>query len=157
KPLGLKAGADALYDRAGYSVSADEPAPDDGGESAHVPGTGAPLKLVERGEATEADRAAHPDSSVGADVTAVNTADFALTGAELKGTVGDKVTAQVKFTNKGPAWVMGERDTSVTTVDVRIPAGVTVTKANGFCTPVTKTHYTCGTSQSWVKPADGAT
>ncbi|MDT0491629.1 LPXTG cell wall anchor domain-containing protein [Streptomyces griseus] len=157
KPLGLKAGADALYDRAGYSVSADEPAPDDGGESEHVPGTGAPLKLVERGEATEADRAAHPDSSVGADVTAVNTADFALTGAELKGTVGDKVTAQVKFTNKGPAWVMGERDTSVTTVDVRIPAGVTVTKANGFCTPVTKTHYTCGTSQSWVKPADGAT
>ncbi|MYR97004.1 MULTISPECIES: LPXTG cell wall anchor domain-containing protein [unclassified Streptomyces] len=157
KPLGLKAGASALYDNAGYGVSVDEPAPDDGGESDHVPGTGAPLKLVERGEATETDRAAHAQPSVRTDVTADSTADFALTGAELKGKVGDKVTAQVKFANKGPAWVQGELDTSVTTVDVRIPAGTSVVKANGFCSKVTATHYTCGTSQSWVHPADGET
>ncbi|MFD8615972.1 LPXTG cell wall anchor domain-containing protein [Streptomyces sp. NPDC059513] len=157
QPLGLRAGASALRDNAGYGVSADEPAPDEGGESEHVPGTGAPLKLVERGEATETDRAAHARTSVRTDVTADSTADFALTGAELKGTVGDKVTARVKFTNKGPAWVQGELDTSVTTVDVRIPAGTSVVKANGFCSKVTRTHYACGTSQSWVRPTGGET
>lgn len=38
----------------------------------------------------------------------------------------------------------------MTTVDVRIPKGTSVVKAHGYCDAVTKTHYTCGTSQSWV-------
>ncbi|MFF7251924.1 hypothetical protein [Streptomyces microflavus] len=122
-----------------------------------MPGTGAPLTLVERGEATEADRAAHAESGSWTDVTAVNTADYALTGSELKGEVGDKVTAQVKFTNKGPAWVYREPGTGAASVDVRIPAGTTVTKADGYCSKVTKTHYRCGTSQSWVDEEGGET
>ncbi|MBW3361238.1 LPXTG cell wall anchor domain-containing protein [Streptomyces microflavus] len=157
KPIGLKAGANALYDTAGLGLWASPPGPDDGGETDPVPGTGAPLTLVERGEATEADRAAHAESGARTDVTAVNTADYALTGAELKGKVGDKVTAQVKFTNKGPAWVYRELGTGAASVDVRIPAGTTVTKANGYCSKVTKTHYRCGTSQSWVDEEGGET
>jgi len=157
KPIGLKAGQNALYDELSLGLWASEPGPDDGGETDPVPGTGAPLKLVERGEATEADRAAHAESGARTDVTAVNTADYALTGAELKGKVGDKVTALLKFTNEGPAWVYRELGTGAASVDVRIPAGTTVTKGNGYCSKVTTTHYRCGTSQSWVDEEGGET
>ncbi|SCF95705.1 LPXTG-motif cell wall anchor domain-containing protein [Streptomyces sp. Ncost-T6T-2b] len=38
----------------------------------------------------------------------------------------------------------------MTHVDIRIPKGTSVVKPHGFCDAVTKTHYRCGTSQSWV-------
>ncbi|BFP52101.1 hypothetical protein SCMC78_19080 [Streptomyces sp. CMC78] len=152
KPLSLKALDSALNDDLRVTIGVTEPDPDSGdtGADEPVPGTGDPLTLVEKGPATDADRANHPESAASADVTAANTADFALTGAELKGEVGDKVTATVKFANKGPARVQGTIDQSVTTVDVRIPKGTSVVKAHGYCDAVTKTHYRCGTSQSWV-------
>ncbi|PSK69652.1 peptidase [Streptomyces sp. CS149] len=152
KPLSLKALDSALNDDLRVTIGVTEPDPDSGdtGADEPVPGTGDPLTLVEKGPATDADRANHPESAASADVTAANTADFALTGAELKGEVGDKVTATVKFANKGPARVQGTIDQSVTTVDVRIPKGTSVVKPHGFCDAVTKTHYRCGTSQSWV-------
>ncbi|MFE6930523.1 LAETG motif-containing sortase-dependent surface protein [Streptomyces sp. NPDC057699] len=157
QPIGLKAQDSALYDKVRVSVDSTEPGPSDNGGSDPVPGTGAPLKLVEKGPATDADRASHGEASSSADVTAVNTADFALTGARLKGEVGDKVTASVKFVNDGPAWVYRELGQGAATVDVRIPPGTSVVKAHDFCSPVTKTHYTCGTSQSWVNPGRGET
>lgn len=122
-----------------------------------MPGTGAPLKLVEKGEATDKDRADHDKLYSIGEVSTENTADFSLTGAELDGKVGDKVTASVKFTNKGPAWVYRGLDQSATTVDIRIPEGTSVVKAHDYCDAVSKTHYTCGTSQAWVNKDGGET
>ncbi|MEV1044849.1 peptidase [Streptomyces sp. NPDC049916] len=153
KPLALKARPTALHDDLRVAISTQDLSGDDEA-SDPVPGTGDPLTLEEQGPASPADRENHPESYATAEVTAANTADFALTGAELKGEVGDKVTAKVVFANRGPAWVRGPLDQSVTTVDVRIPKGTSVVKADGFCDKVTKTHYRCGTSQSWVD-ADG--
>ncbi|MFH9687660.1 LAETG motif-containing sortase-dependent surface protein [Streptomyces sp. NPDC021019] len=152
KPLSLKALDSALNDDLRVTLGVTEPDPDQGdsGSTDPVQGTGDPLTLVEKGPATDADRKNHPEPTAEADVTAANTADFGLTGAELKGKVGDKVDAMVKFANKGPARVQGKIDQSVTTVDIRIPKGTSVVKAHGYCDAVTKTHYRCGTSQSWV-------
>ncbi|MFB8214382.1 LAETG motif-containing sortase-dependent surface protein [Streptomyces anulatus] len=152
KPLSLKALDSALNDDLRVTIGVTEPDPDGGDTGAGDPvqGTGDPLTLVEKNPATEADRKNHPESAASADVTAANTADFALTGAELKGEVGDKVTATVKFANKGPARVQGALDESVTTVDIRIPKGTSVVKPHDFCEVISKTHYRCGTSQSWV-------
>ncbi|MFD6277929.1 LAETG motif-containing sortase-dependent surface protein [Streptomyces sp. NPDC060209] len=157
QPVGLEALDNALYDNVSMTVEATEPGPSDGGGTDPVPGTDAPLKLVEKAPATEADRASHGENVTSADVTAVNKADFALTGAQLKGEAGDKVTATVEFVNEGPAWVYRELGRSAATVDVRIPEGTTVVKAHDFCSPVTKTHYSCGTSQSWVDEKRGET
>ncbi|WP_097874915.1 peptidase, partial [Streptomyces sp. ms184] len=150
KPVSLKALDSAFRDDLRVTIGVDEPGPGDGGATEPVPGTGDPLTLVEKGPATDADRKNHPEAYAETDVTAANTADFALTGDEQKGKVGEKVTATVKFANKGPARVQGTRDQSVTTVDIRIPKGTSVVKPHGFCDAVTKTHYRCGTSQSWV-------
>ncbi|MEU2148486.1 MULTISPECIES: LAETG motif-containing sortase-dependent surface protein [Streptomyces albovinaceus subgroup] len=150
KPVSLKALDSAFRDDLRATVGVDEPSPGDGGATDPVPGTGDPLTLVEKGPATDADRKYHPEAYAETDVTAANTADFALTGDEQKGEVGKKVTATVKFANKGPARVQGTLGESVTTVDIRIPKGTSVVKPHGFCDAVTKTHYRCGTSQSWV-------
>ncbi|EGE41701.1 peptidase [Streptomyces sp. SID4928] len=150
KPVSLKALDSAFRDNLRVSIGVHEPGPDDGGSTEPVPGTGDPLTLIEKGPATDADRTNHPDAYARADVTAANTADFALTGDEKRGKVGEKVTATVKFANKGPARVQGLPDESVTTVDVRIPKGTSVVKPYDFCEAITKTHYRCGTSQSWV-------
>ncbi|MBV7244175.1 LAETG motif-containing sortase-dependent surface protein [Streptomyces sp. MW-W600-10] len=150
RPVSVKALDSAFRDDLRATIGVEEPHPGDAGSTDPVRGTGDPLTLVEKGPATDADRKNHPGSVAEADVTAANTADFALTGDEQKGKAGDKVTATVKFTNKGPARVQGIRDESVTMVDIRIPQGTSVVKADGFCNAVTKTHYRCGTSQSWV-------
>ncbi|WTX65651.1 peptidase [Streptomyces halstedii] len=150
KPVSLRALGSAFRDDLRVTIGTDEPDPGDGGSSEPVRGTGDPLTLVEKAPATDADRQNHPEPVAEATVNAVNTADFALTGAEAKGKVGDKVTATVTFANKGPARVQGARDESVTTVAVHIPKGTSVVKAHGYCDAVTKTHYRCGTSQSWA-------
>ncbi|MEU5035617.1 LAETG motif-containing sortase-dependent surface protein [Streptomyces rubiginosohelvolus] len=150
KPVPLKALDSAFRDNLRVSIGVHEPGPDDGGSTEPVPGTGDPLTLVEKGPATDADRTNHPEAYARADVTAANTADFALTGDEKRGKAGEKVTATVKFANKGPARIQGLPDESVTTVDIHIPKGTSVVKPYDFCEAITKTHYRCGTSQSWV-------
>ncbi|MCX5414384.1 LPXTG cell wall anchor domain-containing protein [Streptomyces sp. NBC_00059] len=157
QPLGLKARDNALRDKVSMTVGATDPGPSDGGGTEPVPGTGAPLKLVEKAPATDGDRASHDEDHASTEVAAVNTADFALTGARLQGEVGDKVTATVTFVNKGPAWVYRDLGQGAAAVDVRIPPGTSVVKAHDFCSPVTTTHYSCGTSQSWVDASDGET
>jgi LPXTG-motif cell wall-anchored protein len=157
QPIGLEAQDNALYDNVLMTVGATEPSGFDGTVPDPVPGTGAPLKLVEKAPATEDDLARHAEGYTYTDVTADNTADFALSGARLKGKAGDKVTASVKFVNDGPAWVFREPGHGAVAVDVRIPPGTSVVKAHGFCSPVTETRYSCGTSQSWVHPAGGET
>ncbi|MEU0101802.1 LAETG motif-containing sortase-dependent surface protein [Streptomyces sp. NPDC006267] len=152
KPLSLKALDSALNDDLRVTIGVVAPDPDagDSGSTEPVPGTGDPLTLVEERPATDADRENHPESAASTEVTAANTADFGLTGAELKGEAGDQVTASVEFANKGPARVQGKSGQSVTHVDIRIPKGTSVVKAHGYCDAVTETHYRCGTSQSWV-------
>ncbi|MFJ6886031.1 peptidase [Streptomyces californicus] len=157
KPVSVKALDSAFRDDLRVTIGTEEPDPGDGGAGEPVPGTGDPLTLDEKAPATDADRQNHPEPVAEAEVHAANTADFALTGAEATGKVGDKVTAEVTFANKGPARVQGDRDESVTTVDVRIPEGTSVVKAHGYCDKVTKTHYRCGTSQSWVDVNGGET
>ncbi|QEU71051.1 peptidase [Streptomyces nitrosporeus] len=156
QPIGLEASDSALYDEVVMTVAdSDSGRDEDTGETERVPGTGAPLKLVEKAPATDSDRAAHGERYAITEVTTANTADFALTGARIEGKAGDKVTATVKFVNEGPAWVYRKPGQGAATVDVRIPEGTSVVKGDGYCEPVTKTHYRCGTSQSWVHASDG--
>jgi hypothetical protein len=159
KSLTLKALDHALYDRLRVTVDTDDPAPTDGA-SAPVRGTGPALRLTEQPDATPA----HPGYSLHpgwdeeeAKVTADNTADFRVTGARLKGKVGDTVALTVKFTNAGPGWVLRDGDIPVTKVRIRMPAGTTVTKAHDYCDKVATGSYECGTSTSWEDEGDGET
>ncbi|MFF1814203.1 hypothetical protein ACFVXW_34755 [Streptomyces sp. NPDC058251] len=159
KPLSLKALDHALYDDLRVVVSTYENGPGDGA-SQPVRGTGPAVKLVERPDAAPAGAgsSAHPDwDAAEVAVTAANTADFQVTAGRLKGRVGDTVPLKVTFTNAGPAWVLRDLGTPVTQVLIKMPAGTTVTKGNGFCDSVAAGRYACGTSQSWVDEGDGET
>ncbi|MFF4354071.1 hypothetical protein [Streptomyces sp. NPDC001530] len=159
KALTLNALDHALYDRLRVVVSTSVIVPGDGGPEP-VRGTGPAVKLVERPDATPADpnNSTHPDwDAVTAKVTATNTADFQVTGAQLKGRVGETVPLEVKFTNAGPGWMLRDLGTAPTRVLVKMPAGTTVTKAHGYCKSVGSGSYSCGTSQSWVDEGDGET
>ncbi|MGI5459986.1 hypothetical protein ACQEWB_43870 [Streptomyces sp. CA-249302] len=159
KALTLKALDSALYDRLRVTVETSEPSPDENA-SGPVRGTGPEVKLVEQPDATPAQPRDdyHPDwDAADVKVTADNTADFQVTGADLKGAVGDTVPFTVKFTNAGPAWVLRDGDVPVTKVDIRMPAGTTVTKAHDFCHKVATGSYSCGTSQAWENEGGGET
>ncbi|GAA3806680.1 hypothetical protein GCM10022403_045970 [Streptomyces coacervatus] len=159
KALTLNVLDHALYDRLRVTVATDDSSPEDG-SSAPVRGTAPAVKLVEQPDATPAHPgySPHPDWD-GADVkvTARNTADFQVTGADLKGKVGDTVPMTVTFTNAGPAWVLRDGGIPVTKVKIKMPAGMTVTKAHGFCDKVATGSYECGTSQSWADEGDEET
>ncbi|MGW2716824.1 hypothetical protein [Streptomyces sp. NPDC001492] len=159
KPLTLKAQDHALYDRLRVTVDTDDPAPGDGA-SAPVRGTAPAVKLAEQPDATAAHPGHGPHPSWDAQdvkVTADNTADFQVTGARLKGKVGDTVALTVKFTNAGPGWVLRDGDIPVTKVRIRMPAGTTVAKAHDYCDKVATGSYECGTSESWEDEGKGET
>ncbi|GGN59098.1 hypothetical protein GCM10011579_023160 [Streptomyces albiflavescens] len=149
----------ALYDRLRVAVATTDTAPGDGA-SQPVRGTGPAVKLVARPDATPTGTGsdAHPDwDAADVAVTTANTADFQVSGARVKGRVGDTVALAVKFTNAGPGWVLRDAGTPATRVLVKMPAGTTVTKAHGFCDSVGSGSYDCGTSQSWVDEQGGET
>jgi hypothetical protein len=84
-------------------------------------------------------------------VNAANTADFQVSGAQLKGRVGDTVDLRVTFTNAGPAWVLVEPGPPVPTrVLVKIPSGTTAVKAPHCEKPAAGT-YDCYVAQGWVE------
>ncbi|MFD5114956.1 hypothetical protein ACFWNG_21990 [Streptomyces sp. NPDC058391] len=83
-------------------------------------------------------------------ITAENTADFALTGAKVKGKAGDTVNAEVTFANKGPAWVKNDVGSPIGVFDVGIPQGTKVTKAPEFCVPSGSSAYRCTTPYNYV-------
>lgn len=89
-------------------------------------------------------------------VTSVNTADYQVTGARLKGRVGDTVTMKVKFTNAGPAWVLREEGDRRFNVLVTPPAGTSVVTPHGYC-DAKGAVYACGTSERWVNEGGGET
>ncbi|MDQ0597418.1 LPXTG-motif cell wall-anchored protein [Streptomyces canus] len=156
----FKALGKAYTDELRAVVSADDPAPTEGVDEGPVPGTGPAVKLVEQPDATPAAPGSGEHEGWDAadvPVNAVNTADFQVSGAKLKGKVGETLSFEVKFTNAGPAWVRRESGTGATKVVVKMPAGTTVTKAHGFCDKTAARTYECGTSQAWVDPGDGQT
>ncbi|KOV58716.1 hypothetical protein ADL00_26080, partial [Streptomyces sp. AS58] len=68
-------------------------------------------------------------------VTSVNTADYQVTGAELKGRVGETVPRKGELTNAGPAWIMATLGDPTVRVMIMLPAGTSVVKTPGFCKP----------------------
>lgn len=166
KTLTLKALDRALYDELLVSVYNYDPGVDgDNGTYDAVQGTGPAVKLVERPDETPAapGSAQHVDVDgttwdyAHVKVTTENTADFQVTGAQLKGKVGDTVPLTVNFTNAGPAWYYGERGVWAAHIRIKLPAGTSVTKADGFCKSAGSGTYDCGTSQAWVEEQRGET
>lgn len=143
KPLRVKALDRALNDELRVRVGDVDPGADENG-AAPVAGTAPAVKLVE-GQAGGEGAAQFVDVPV----TSVNTADYQVTGAALKGSVGDTVTMKVKFTNAGPAWVLTKEGDRLVRVVITPPAGTSVVKPHGFCEAKDKA-YVCGTSQRSV-------
>ncbi|WP_392668529.1 LAETG motif-containing sortase-dependent surface protein [Streptomyces sp. LN785] len=143
KPLGVKALDRALNDELRVRVEDVDPGADENG-TPPVAGTAPAVKLVE-GQAGGEGSARFVDVPV----TSVNTADYQVTGAALKGSVGDTVTMKVKFTNAGPAWVLTKEGEPLVRVMITPPAGTSVVKPHGFCEAEGEA-YACGTSQRSV-------
>ncbi|MET7370824.1 hypothetical protein ABZS61_34205 [Streptomyces sp. NPDC005566] len=150
KPLRVKALDRALNDDLRVSVGDADPGADENG-TPPVAGTAPAVKLVERQAGGEGSA-----PFVDVPVTSVNTADYRVTGAALKGSVGDTVTMKVAFTNAGPAWVLTREGDRLVTVVVTPPDGTSVVKPHGFC-EAKGAAYVCGTSQRSVNEGGGET
>ncbi|MFF1417728.1 hypothetical protein [Streptomyces sp. NPDC058280] len=136
KPFAVKAEKHAFDDEMWVTVTDYEPPPDE--NSTPFPGTAPEIELVESptGGAGSTDRFRVP-------VTSVNTADYEVTGAALRGKTGDTVTMKVTFTNTGPGWVWSKPGTPWTSVLVTLPAGTSVVKPDFYCKAKGKV-YNCG-------------
>ncbi|MFD4144463.1 peptidase, partial [Streptomyces sp. NPDC058572] len=143
KPLRVKALDRALNDELRVRVGDVDPGADENG-TPPVAGTAPAVKLVEGQAGAEGSA-----RIVDVPVTSVNTADYQVTGAALKGSVGDTVTMKVKFTNAGPAWVLTKEGDRLVRVVITPPAGTSVVKPHGFCEAKGEA-YACGTSQRSV-------
>ncbi|MFC8826993.1 LAETG motif-containing sortase-dependent surface protein [Streptomyces sp. NPDC057137] len=150
KPLAVKALPHALHDDLRVTVGDTEPGLDEAATTP-VAGTAPAVKLVERAAGGEATK-----DAVDVPVTSVNTADYQVTGAALKGAVGDTVTLTAKFANAGPAWVLTKEGDPLVEVLITPPAGTSVAKSHGFCEAKGKA-LACGTSQRWVNEGGGET
>ncbi|MGV9418327.1 hypothetical protein ACWDO6_12440 [Streptomyces sp. NPDC003674] len=137
RPLRVTALDRALNEELRLRVENVDPGADDNG-SDPVPGTAPPVKLI-------AAKAGGVGAAriVDVPVTIVNTADYQVTGAALKGSVGDTVTMKVKFTNAGPAWVWPREGDEAVRVLITPPSGTTVVKRGTFCRAEGRA-YVCG-------------
>ncbi|MFE0651887.1 hypothetical protein ACFVZH_25195 [Streptomyces sp. NPDC059534] len=162
----LKVRKNALYDRYDYSVepySAEALEAARGGRT-YTPGTGAELDLVAapalrtvtgNAAAAAAGTTATPtvttaeapvpeldpqDNYRSVIIHAANTADLKLRGSRVEGAVGATVRADVTVKNRGPAWVasLGAGEPAAV-VDVRVPAGTTVTAKPDSCSALSET------------------
>ncbi|MFJ5270151.1 hypothetical protein [Streptomyces sp. NPDC088358] len=137
RPLRAKALDRALNEEVRLRVGDDDPGADDNG-TPPVVGTAPAVKLVEGHTGGEGSARV-----VDVPVTAVNTADYQVTGAALRGSVGETVLMKVKFTNAGPAWVMPREGDRVVSVRITLPAGTSVVKRGQFCQAKGEA-YVCG-------------
>ncbi|MGW7467786.1 hypothetical protein ACWGJT_24710 [Streptomyces xantholiticus] len=145
--VAFKAEDRALYDDLHVAVADYDLVPPDSGSSA--PGTGPVQKLVPQDAAVAAD---FRSDGAWVQVSADNTADFKVAGDRLKARVGDSVTADLSFTNAGPAWVMNRQDLPSHLVLVTLPAGTKAVKIPGLCNPSDEPgSYRCGSWQRWVE------
>ncbi|MDN3028109.1 hypothetical protein [Streptomyces sp. S.PB5] len=140
RPVLVKALDRALHDELRLRVGENDPGADDNGTEP-VAGTAPTVKLVESQTGDEGTA-----QVVDVPVTSVNTADFQVTGAELKGSVGETLPMKVEFTNAGPAWVMTKPGEPSVRVVITPPAGTSVVKIPGYCKAKGET-YDCGTSE----------
>ncbi|MFJ9542677.1 hypothetical protein ACIRPX_36255 [Streptomyces sp. NPDC101225] len=137
RPLRVTALDRSLNEELRLRVGDVDPGADDNG-TPPVAGTAPAMRLVEAQSGGEGSARV-----VDVPVTSVNTADYQVTGAALKGSVGDTVTMKVTFTNAGPAWVMPRKGDRVVSVRVTPPAGTSVVKRAPFCRARGKA-YVCG-------------
>lgn len=128
-PVGITVLDRALYEHLSFDVQDGGPFFPDGTE--YGGGADPVLRLVERKQ-PDPGTVYRPERADVA-ITAENTADFALTGANLKGGAGVTVDAKVTFADKGPAWVANDAPTPIGIFDVDVPTGTTVTTAPPFC------------------------
>ncbi|GAA3551074.1 hypothetical protein GCM10022295_36400 [Streptomyces osmaniensis] len=140
RPLPVKALDRAFNDELLLRVDENDPGADENGFPP-VAGTAPAVKLVERQAGGEGSARV-----VIVPITSVNTADYQVTGAALKGRVGETVPMKVEFINAGPAWVMAKVGERTARVIVTPPAGTSVVKAPGFC-KAKGDAYECGMSQ----------
>ncbi|GGX24617.1 hypothetical protein [Streptomyces chartreusis] len=140
RPLRVKALDRAFNDELLLRVEENDPGADENGYPP-VAGTAPAVKLVEApaGEEGSARVVILP-------VTSVNTADYQVTGAALKGRVGETVPMKLEFTNAGPAWFMAKVGEPTVRVVITPPAGTSVVKTPGFCR-AKGDAYECGMSQ----------
>ncbi|MET4923784.1 peptidase [Streptomyces sp. PSRA5] len=147
EPIGLNILDRALYERLNVNILAGIATVPDG--TRHGDGADPVLKLVARA-APEAPGTVH-GPELGVDITAENTADFALTGSKVKGTAGRTVNAKVTFANKGPAWARNDVYGPIGVFDVGIPKGTKVTKVPEFCEPAeAAATYRCTTPYNYA-------
>ncbi|MFG2959595.1 hypothetical protein ACGF5O_38465 [Streptomyces sp. NPDC048291] len=132
---------------AGYPYAGDNFTPE-------VHGTAPAVELAERPDATPAPAGSAENSrwdAADVPVTAVNTADFRVTGARLQGGVGDTVPLTVSFTDAGPGWVQRRDRAAAARIVVRMPSGTTVAKADPYCRRTGPGEYVCGVDFPWVE------
>ncbi|MFF4046574.1 hypothetical protein ACFYZ5_07940 [Streptomyces chartreusis] len=140
RPLRVKALDRAFNDELLLRVDENDPGPDENGFPP-VAGTAPAVKLVEAPAGGEGSARV-----VILPVTSVNTADYQVTGAALRGRVGETVPMKVEFTNAGPAWFMAKVGEPTARVVITPPAGTSVVKTPGFC-KAKGDAYECGMSQ----------
>jgi uncharacterized protein DUF11 len=137
KPLRVTVLGRALNDGLRVRVGDVDPGADENG-TPPVAGTAPAVKLIEGLPGGEGSA-----GIVDVSVTSVNTADYQVTGAALKGSVGDTVTMKVMFGNAGPAWVQPRQGDKVVKVLITPPAGTSVVKRGMFCQAKGEV-YVCG-------------
>ncbi|MFJ5726034.1 hypothetical protein [Streptomyces sp. NPDC093149] len=137
RPLRVKALDRALNDELRVNVWDVDPGADENGTQP-VAGTAPAVKLVEGQAGSEGTARV-----VNVPVSSVNTADYQVTGAALKGSVGDTVKMKVKFINAGPAWILTKQGERSVSVMITPPAGTSVVKRGQFCQAKGKA-YVCG-------------
>ncbi|MFJ2376340.1 hypothetical protein ACIOZL_26650 [Streptomyces sp. NPDC087769] len=137
RPLRVEALDRALNDELRVNVWDVDPGADENGTQP-VAGTAPAVKLVEGQAGSEGTARV-----VNVPVSSVNTADYQVTGAALKGGVGDTVKMKVKFINAGPAWILTKQGERSVSVMITPPAGTSVVKRGRFC-QAKGTAYVCG-------------
>lgn len=148
--LPLKALDRALYDDLDVALGDYDFGVDEGARGP-VRGTAPAAKLVERPGSVLTGMVAGDYAEARVRVNSANTADYQVSGARLKGRVGDTIDMQVKFTNAGPAWVLVNPGPPVPTrVLIKIPSGTTVVKEPHCEKHVAGTYY-CYVAPGWVE------
>ncbi|WP_405782286.1 hypothetical protein [Streptomyces sp. NBC_00859] len=128
KPLRVEALDRAYHDELHVEVGdGGAPMDDENGEPS-VAGTAPAVKMVEKQAGREGSA-----KRVDVSITSVNTADYQVTGAALRGRVGDTVTMKVKFANAGPAWLLEDEAEQDVQIMITPPAGTSVVKRDYYC------------------------
>ncbi|MDJ0342453.1 hypothetical protein [Streptomyces sp. PH10-H1] len=166
-PLAFRTEGSALWERADLRVvsKSDDALAGVRGSGTWAKGSGTPLRLVDRPSVPPEELG---DNYATTSLAVRNTADLAVTASVGSGKVGERVTANVTVTNRGPAAVTDITGGSpVVSVDIRIPAGTAVTGVPKACHPVRPNdeetagpagapEYTCDT-KNWLKVGASAT